>query len=109
MNEKVFFESDLGAAAFLIVRGFRLLELIGTEGQRYRFCFEDTEGKAADAVMGYLQGESVSGRELIAAEKSLKSQLYGKKSGSGRGREGYGNGYGYRNENGRNERRQQKR
>jgi hypothetical protein len=102
MNEKVFFESDLGAAAFLIVRGFRLLELVGTEGQRYRFCFEDTEGKAANAVMSYLQGESVSGRELIAAEKSLKSLLYAKKSGSGSGggsgsgRDGYGNGKRYK-------------
>lgn len=101
MNQKMFYESDLGAAAFLIVRGFRLLDLVAGDGQRYRFCFEDAEGKAADAVMGYLQGECVSGRELIAAEKSLKSLLYAKKSGSGSGSGGGRNGRdGYGNENG---------
>ena len=98
MKDKCFFESDLGAAAFLVVRGFRLLELVASDGQRYEFCFEDSEGKAADAVMGYLQGECVSARELIAAEKNLKSVLYAKKSG--RESYGYGNGKGYGYEKG---------
>ncbi len=90
MNNKCFMESDLGAAAFLVVRGFRLIDLVRVGSERYSFQFEDSMGNAAEAEMGYLQGESVSARDLIAAEKNLKALLYAKKSVRS------GNGYGNR-------------
>ncbi len=72
-------ESDLGAAAFLVVRGFRLLGLVANGGGRFSFRFADPDGAAAEAAMGYLQGESVPARALIAAQKDLKNLLYAQK------------------------------
>ena len=80
-------ESDLGTASFLVVKSFRLLGLAPDGGSgRYAFRFEDSDGKAAEAALAYLQGESLPAKALIAAEKDLKTLLYSRK----------GNGYGKR-------------
>lgn len=78
--------SDLGTAAFLVVRGFRLLGLTPDGRGRFMFRFDDPENKATAASMAYLQGDSVPARALIAAEKDLKTLLYSSN----------GNGHGYR-------------
>jgi hypothetical protein len=93
MKNKTFMESDLGAAAFLVVRGFKLIDLVRVGSERYGFCFDDAVGNAAEAAMGYLQGECVSARELVAAEKNLKGLLYAKKNMRS-ANNGNGNGYG---------------
>jgi hypothetical protein len=78
-------QSDLGTAAFLVVRGFRLLGLAQDGRGRFQFRFDDSDDRAANAALGYLQGESVPARALIAAEKDLKTLLYSMN----------GNGHGY--------------
>ncbi len=82
-------ESDLGTAAFLVVRGFRLLGLEPNGSGRYAFRFEDPQDKTAAAALAYLQGENVPARAFAAAEKDLKTLLYTRK----------GNGYGKRHRN----------
>ena len=81
-------EPDLGTAAFLQVRGFRLLGLAPLGGGRWAFRFADPDGKASQAALAYLQGESVPARALIAAEKDLKTLLYSQK-GNGNGNSRY--------------------
>jgi len=78
-------QTDLGTAAFLVVRGFRLLGLAPDGRGRFMFRFDDPDDRAASAALGYLQGESVPARALIAAEKDLKTLLYSRN----------GNGHGY--------------
>ena len=78
-------ESDLGTAAFLVVRGFRLLGLMHNGGGRYAFRFDDPNEKASEAALSYLQGECVPARALVAAEKDLKTLLYTRK-GNGNGK-----------------------
>ena len=80
-------ESDLGTAAFLQVRGYRLLGLSPLGGRRWGFRFADPESTAAQAALAFLQGESVAARSLIAAEKDLKTILYSQK-GNGNGKFG---------------------
>ena len=72
--------SDLGIAAFLVVRGFRLLGLMPNGGSRYAFRFDDPNEKASEAALSYLQGASVPARALVAAEKDLKTLLYSRKA-----------------------------
>ena len=79
-------ESDLGTAAFLVVRGFRLVGLTPHGGARYAFRFADPDSKAAGAAMDYLGGDTASAKAIIDAEKTLKTLLYTRKNG-----EGYGN------------------
>ena len=69
-------EQDLGTAAFLQVRGFRLMGLAPSGAGRYVFRFVDPDGKATQAVLGYLQGEAVAAYSLVAAEKNLKTLLH---------------------------------
>ena len=72
-------ERDLGAAAYLLAKGFRLLRLAPQGRGRYSFRFADPEGHTAEASLGYFQGDSVSAKALVAAEKNLKTLLYTKK------------------------------
>lgn len=83
-NEHI--QSDLGTAAFLVVRRFSLLglKLVGTG--RFGFRFRDPEGGAAAAAMAYLRGDSVPAKQLIAAERDLKTLLYSKKNGNENGK-----------------------
>ena len=78
-------EQDLGTAAFLQVRGFRLLGLAPSGAGRYTFRFADPDGEAAQAALAYLQGEAVAAYSLVAAEKNLKTLLYSIKKGNGNG------------------------
>jgi hypothetical protein len=73
------FEDDLGIAAFLVVRGFKLLGLKPGNRGHYSFRFDDSAGTAKETAMSYLQGESVPARDLISAEKNLKAFLYSAK------------------------------
>ncbi len=72
-------ESDLGTAAFLIVRGFPLLGLTPLSGGRFGFRFGDSEGTAHRAALSYLQGQCVPAKALVEAQKTLKTLLYTQK------------------------------
>lgn len=86
-------ECDLGTAAFLVVRGFPLLGLQHLNGSRFGFRFGDPAGKAGAAAMSYLQGESVPAKQLVAAERDLKTLLYSEKGcGNGNSRNVPGRG-----------------
>ena len=84
-------EKDLCIAAFLIVKGFKLLDLITPDGQRFVFCFDDPEESADKAVLCYYGGESLPAKELFAEEKNLKALLYSKKSPKNENGNPYGN------------------
>jgi len=86
LEENEHLESDLGTAAFLQVRGFRLLGLAPSGAGRYAFRFADPDGEAAQAALGYLQGEVVAAQSLVAAEKNLKTLLYSTKNGDVNGK-----------------------
>jgi hypothetical protein len=85
MRNSEHLESDLGTAAFLVARGFRLLGLAPDGGSRYAFRFSDPDGQATTAALAYLQGAEVSAKALVAAEKDLKTLLYSRK-GTGNGK-----------------------
>lgn len=74
-----YLEADLGTAAFLIVRGFRLLGLVPDGGRRYAFRFEDPQGDAAEGALAYLRGDAVPAKALVAAMRDLKTLLYARK------------------------------
>ncbi len=80
MAMKEHIEGDLNVAAFLLVRGCKLLGLASNDGSgRYSFRFQDSDGSAARTAMEYFGGGSVSAKEFAAAQRDLKSQLYGRK------------------------------
>ena len=79
-------EPDLGTAAFLQVRGFRLLGLAPLGHGRFAFIFADPDGKADEASLADLQGESVPAHSLVTSEKNLKTFLYSKKDGNYNGK-----------------------
>jgi hypothetical protein len=71
-------ESDLGVAAYLVVKGFSVLGLEPAAGRRLNFRF-DNEGGAADAAaLAYMHDDCVSARQLVGAMKDLKTMLYSK-------------------------------
>jgi hypothetical protein len=82
-------ESDLGTAAFLVVRGFPLLGLKRIGGSRFGFRFADPRGEASGTAMAYLRGEAAPAKMLFAAERDLKTLLYSQK---GNGTENGNNG-----------------
>jgi hypothetical protein len=87
-------EFDLGAAAFLIVRGFPLVSLEpDPSGRRFAFRFDDSQGAVRSASLDYFRGAGAPARDLITAEKYLKSLLYAVKPL----RNGHGNEYTRRN------------
>lgn len=83
MRNQEHIQSDLGIAAYLLARNFRLLGLQTTDGRRYFFRFSDPDGKAETEVVGYLTGASVVAREIVDAQKTLKTVLYNKKRSDG--------------------------
>jgi|ERR1035438_2465037 hypothetical protein len=69
--------SDLGTAAFLVVKGLQLLGATpDAEGRRYLFRFVDPHSQGQALAMAYQSGEAVPARDIVAAEKNLKSVLY---------------------------------
>jgi len=72
-----YLESELGVSAFLLAKGVRLLGLIEIAPSRYSFRFaEDSAGSTAQTALDYLAGASVVAKDLISAERSLKTLLY---------------------------------
>ena len=78
-------EHDLGTAAFLVVRGFKLIGLQRKGGQRYAFCFDDPDCRASSVAALYFQGDPVPARSLVNAERDLKTRLYAEKDSNGHG------------------------
>ncbi len=81
-------EADLAVSAFLLVRGLHLMGLVPSGG-RYLFEFDNREGRAEYIIREYREGAVAPAKELFAAERDLKNQLYALKGQNYR--YGYGN------------------
>lgn len=72
-----YLESELGVSAFLLAKGVRVLGLTETAPGRFSFRFaEDSAGSTAQAALDYLAGASAVAKDVIFAERSLKTLLY---------------------------------
>jgi hypothetical protein len=78
MNDHM--ESDIGAAAFLLVRGFKVTGLKQIGPHRYGFCFADSGRTAAKEVQGYFAGATAQAKALLDSLRNLKDQLYAQKA-----------------------------
>lgn len=71
-------EDDLNTSAFLKVKGLKLLRV---EGEHHKtFVFEDVHesGATAQALKyAFLNGAQVPARDFAAAQRELKSLIYG--------------------------------
>ncbi len=79
-------ETDLGCAAYLVVKGFPLRGLRQCGRNRFAFLFDATAG---DAVVGYRNGDCVPAQELVESQKYLKSVLYSEKNRNGNSADDY--------------------
>lgn len=76
-GECEYLENELGVAAFLTARGFRLLGLKEVSEGRFSFRFsEDESDNTAKAALDYLAGATVIAKDMVSAERSLKTLLY---------------------------------
>jgi hypothetical protein len=69
-------EQELGVAAFLVARGHKLLGLREVSPGHFCFRFLEDEGKTSQAALDFLCGASVVAKDLVSAERSLKTLLY---------------------------------
>jgi|TARA_Y100000310_G_scaffold285182_1_gene308464 hypothetical protein len=65
--------SDLALAAFLCLRGLKLLSAGRETTGRFKFVFEDPEGKADDLHVEYLSSEFVLFDNFL---RNLKKRIY---------------------------------
>lgn len=87
-------EADIHIAAFLMARGFRLIDLVQCGPNRYGFRFADPNHQAADAMRAYYAGAQAEAKALLESFRSLKDRLYAEKSqskGNSNGLSAYGN------------------
>jgi hypothetical protein len=72
-------ESDIGASAFLLAHGLKLvrLELVGPN--RYGFVFDDPRGIAPGYVADFHDGSQAPAKKLLDSLRELKNQLYAQK------------------------------
>lgn len=88
LKQNEYVEPDLGTAAFLLVRGLRLLGLadIGqSERSHYAFRFADPNNTASQLTLDYLRGDNAPAKAIVDAEKTLKTLPYGSKNRTGAG------------------------
>lgn len=69
-------EQELGVAAFLVARGHKLLGLREESPGHFCFRFVEDEGKTSQAALDFLCGATVVAKDLVSAERSLKTLLY---------------------------------
>jgi hypothetical protein len=78
-------ESDIGAAAFLLARGFRLAGLTQLGPTRYGFSFADLDGAAPETVQAYHASATIEAKALLNSLRELKNKLYATKGSNGNG------------------------
>jgi hypothetical protein len=82
-------EPEITIAAFLWCRGFSFVGCLPDEHRRGRlfFAFEDSDGKASQVRVEFLNGGLVAAKQYAAALADLKAQLYSAKDGNGNGQQ----------------------
>lgn len=71
---KVYSTSDLALAAFMKLRGRRLLSAGKAQGGKFRFEFDDPDGTCAVLALEFVNGEFSA---YDAQVRALKKALYG--------------------------------
>ena len=75
-----FVQSDLGAAAYLLSQGRRLLGLEQIGPNRYGFRFDDSDGLAEKECAMYFGGALCCALNFGKSIRSLKDQMYAQKT-----------------------------
>ena len=88
MDNRTHAEGELPIAAYLWCKGFQFVRRVPDDHRRGRllFAFEDSENRASQARIEYLNGGQCSAKKFAAALANLKSQLYEAKDGNGYGK-----------------------
>jgi len=74
--ENQFTTSDFYTAVFLLAKEYKLIEINKADPRRFRFVFNDQEGRA-ELLEDFFNGETaVEPRRFIAAVKEMKSLMY---------------------------------
>tara|TARA_B100000900_G_scaffold414585_1_gene441650 strand:- start:1633 stop:1854 length:222 start_codon:yes stop_codon:yes gene_type:complete len=70
---KTYKTSDIGIAAFIMMKGLRLLEAKRAQNGRFSFVFDDPNSSAQQYAVDYLNSESA---KFDANMKNLKNILF---------------------------------
>ena len=73
MNMKTFQTSDIGIAAFVMMKGLKLKQASRGQGGRFNFLFDDPSGLGPKYAVDYVNSESA---KFDANMKNLKNILY---------------------------------
>ena len=73
MNMKTFQTSDIGIAAFVMMKGLKLKNASRGAGGRFNFVFEDPQSLGSQYAVDYVNSESA---KFDANMKNLKNILY---------------------------------
>ena len=73
MNMKTFETSDIGIAAYVMMRGLKLLSAKRGHRGRFSFVFEDLQNQGTGFAVDYVNSESA---KFDAHIKNLKNILY---------------------------------
>ena len=74
--ENQFITSDFYTAVFLLAKEYKLVGINKSDPRRFRFIFEDQEGRAK-LLEGFFNGKAkVEPRKFVNAIKELKSLMY---------------------------------
>lgn len=80
---QTFSEKDLGASAFLLVRGHVFQGLEQRPDGFVAFVFNDPEGECHDDVLGYFNGAACAAQKFAIQLHSLKRRLRSEKERNG--------------------------
>jgi len=72
-NMKKFETSDIGIAAYVMMKGLRLADASRGAGGRFKFVFDDPNGLGSKYAVDYVNSESA---KFDANMKNLKNILY---------------------------------
>ena len=70
---KTYKTSDIGIAAFIMMKGLKIIEAKRTQTGRFSFVFEDPDNKAKIFAVDYVNSESA---KFDAHMKNLKNILF---------------------------------
>ena len=73
MSEKNYTTSDLAFAAYLMLRGYKLITCDRTDAGKFNFVFEDPAGDASSLLVEYLSSDFC---KFDTNLKNLKKMLY---------------------------------
>lgn len=73
MNGKIYVTSDIALAAFLMMKGMKLISATRERNGRFRFEFDDANNEADKFAVGFVNSESA---KFDAHVKNLKNILF---------------------------------